>query len=184
MARRRRRGGVSPLPIRHPGRFSELGSVILPGPGSPCLFLDAAAQVKLLVHGDDFVGIGRSKALDEFQRNLEARYECKTQRLGWRKEVASEARVLGRIITLDDSGATIEADPALLEEAVHQLGLTDASSVNTPGARTEYFGQGSGNEVKQRRLMGEHGDDYAFRRARLAELVSRTPGTTMALPRN
>ena len=75
------------------------------------------------------------------------------QRLGWAKGRAREARVLGRIITLGEEGAMLEADPALLEEVVHALGLSGASSVVTPAVKSE--GGESGEEVKKRRLIGD-----------------------------
>ena len=64
------------------------------------------------MHGDDFVVVGRRGALDNLQKHLESYYECKVQRLGWAKGRCREARVLGRVITLQEDGVMIEPDPA------------------------------------------------------------------------
>ena len=72
--------------------------------------------MRALVHGDDFVPVGKKKMLDKLQAHLEGEYECKVQRLGWTRGMSREARIFGRIITLTDDGAMIEADPALLEK--------------------------------------------------------------------
>ena len=73
--------------------------------------------------GDDFVAVGRRIGFDKLQATLESAYEIKAERLGWSKGRQREGRVLGRVIRLAAEGATLESDPALLEEAVHRLGL-------------------------------------------------------------
>ena len=70
------------------------------GQAAPCLFYDAAAGVRVLVHGDDFVAVGRRSGLDKLQSTLEAPYEIKTERLGWSKGRQRQGIVLGHIIRL------------------------------------------------------------------------------------
>ena len=108
-----------------------------------------------MVHGDDFVAVGKKGALDQLQSFLESIYESKVQRLGWGKGKSREARVLGRIITLTPEGATLGADPALLEEVLHLLNLSGATPVITPAVKSEYLKETDSEEVKRRRLEGD-----------------------------
>ena len=95
--------------------------------------------------------MGRRSELDRLQEHLEWAYECKVQRLGWSKGRGREARILGRIINLTTHGATIEPDPALLEEVVHELKLEGASPLITPAIKSDHFGDIHGEEIKRRR---------------------------------
>ena len=96
--------------------------------------------------------------LDQIEAGLRAelggRYESKVQRLGWTKGRAKEARILGRTIILDEYGLTIEADPALLEDAARTLDLTSANPVITPVVKPSHFGAVAQEEVQRRRLQG------------------------------
>ena len=107
------------------------------GQASPCIFYSEELNVRVLVHGDDFVAVGSRANLDILQKKLESVYESKTQRIGWEKGRSREARVLGKIITLTNEGALLEPDPALLEEVIHLLDMSGASSVVTPVVKEE-----------------------------------------------
>ena len=62
-----------------------------------------------------------------------------------------EIKVLGRVVTYNDWGWSLEADPALLESAIDKLNLSCAKGVSSPGVRLD---EGcSGAEVRTRRLM-------------------------------
>ena len=113
------------------------------GQASPCQYIDPLTGVRLLVHGDDFVAVGRCGDLDELEGLLRKRYECKVQRLGWRKGRSRQARVLGRIITLHEDGVDIEADPALIETAIRAYGVEDGNAVTTPAAKSEAIEESS-----------------------------------------
>ena len=82
------------------------------GESSPCVFFNEAVQGRALVHGDDFVIVARRSELDRVQTELERRYDVRTEKLGWARGKAKEARIVGRILRLTPEGATIEADPA------------------------------------------------------------------------
>lgn len=84
-----------------------------------------------------------------------SKYECKLQRLGWLKGMSKQTRILGRVITLTTDGIEIEADPALIEDAISSLSLESANPVATPGAKSDHFGKGDAEELKQRRAQGE-----------------------------
>lgn len=121
------------------------------GEGSPCIFWCPESQIRVFVHGDDFVAVGYRSELDKLVAKLKDKYEMKVQRLGWSRGTEKEARILGRIVRLVEQGLTIEADPALLEEVVHMLSLTQAKTVKTPAVRTEFFGAVSSHDMLKRR---------------------------------
>ena len=53
------------------------------GTACPCLFVDAKRGLALSVHGDDFTTIGSKCELNKFERELESKYDLKTDgRLG------------------------------------------------------------------------------------------------------
>ena len=60
----------------------------------------------------------------------------------------------GEFARLSKEGITIEADPALIEKALEQLGLSGATAVKTPAARTERFEPVTAEEVVKRRAHG------------------------------
>ena len=143
------------------------------GEASPCVFYNPGTNIRILVHGDDFVAVGRRYKLDALQEQLESVYECKVQRIGWQRGRAREARILGRVITLTEEGANIEPDPALLEEVVHLLGMQGAAATVTPANKEDYFGDISGEEVKKRRLQADQNHH--------ATINGSSPGVTIDL---
>ena len=78
---------------------------------NPCLYYNAQSKVAVLVHGDDFVGVCTRSALADFRRQLESRFEVKTQIVAHKGEgKVKEARVLNRIIRRVEEGWEYEAD--------------------------------------------------------------------------
>ena len=78
---------------------------------NPCLYHNPKSGLICMVHGDDFVSTGITAAAKEFRRQLEARFEIKTQLLGAegvvvsartetteKEEVRQEGRVLNRVV--------------------------------------------------------------------------------------
>lgn len=125
------------------------------GKASGCHFYKEASQVRLLVHGDDFVAVGNKNALDDYEAMMTKTYECKVARLGWTKGMSRQTRILGRIVTLHDDGIDIEADPALLEEAIANMGLRGAKGCVTPAVHREHFEKMTSEELTRVRMKGE-----------------------------
>ena len=113
------------------------------GTSSACIFYHREHDIVLMVHGDDFFAVGGRSKLDTLEAGLRDQYECKTQRLGWSKGRCREAGVLGKTITLDADGLTVEADPALIDEAINGMDLRSANAVTTPAVKSEHFGASS-----------------------------------------
>ena len=64
-----------------------------------------------MVHGDDFVGVGRKSELDKMRMALEETYRLKVEILSGEKEDVREVKILNKIIRWTDSGVELEADP-------------------------------------------------------------------------
>ena len=105
------------------------------GQASPCHFWHEKWDVRVLVHGDDFVAIGPNEGLEKFRGMMEASYECKVESVGPGPEEQKELRVLGRIISYTEDGLRYEADPRHAEAVVEKLGLKDSNPAPTPAAK-------------------------------------------------
>ncbi len=88
-----------------------------------------------MVHGDDFVAVGKERHLQETQKALEEKYKLKVEKLGAEKNDAKEIRVLNTVIRHTDDGLELEADPRHVELVVRELGLESARTTRTPGAK-------------------------------------------------
>ena len=76
----------------------------------------------MVVHGDDFIVVGCGADLDWLSQTHNEKFELvQKARLGPGHD--SEATVLNRCVTYNDSGLTWEADPRQAELAVAELGL-------------------------------------------------------------
>ena len=90
------------------------------------------------VHGDDYVSTGLPENLNWMKRELEKKYQVKTQVLGPDKEQLQQVKILNRIVSWEGArGLVYEADPRHVEIVVNQQMLQDAKEVNTPGTREE-----------------------------------------------
>ena len=69
------------------------------GTASPCCFYHPKFKVSLLVHGDDFVAVGRKAGRDYLSQTLRSHYEIKEKTLGPDDGDVKELRVLGRVLT-------------------------------------------------------------------------------------
>ena len=106
------------------------------GLASPCIFYHPEKKIRSYVHGDDYVSTGSREALKWMQTKLESKYHLKTQMLGPGHE--QQLKIINRIVTWHNHrGITYEADPRHVELVIEQLGLQNASTVSTPGAREE-----------------------------------------------
>ena len=99
----------------------------------PSVFHHPLYDITTLVHGDDYVSAGPAHALSWLQRELEAKFEVKTQRVGEGHQCVGEGKVLNRIVRATELGWELEADPRHGELVREQLGIgANAKSVTTP----------------------------------------------------
>ena len=99
---------------------------------NPCLYHQRDSGLMVLVHGDDFVCVGSRDAARMFKRQLESRFEIKTQVIGSGEGEQKEGRVLNRIIRVTEDGWEYEADQRHVDILIDELGLRGANGVQTP----------------------------------------------------
>ena len=103
------------------------------GTGHPSVFWHPVRKICTIVHGDDYVSSALPADLEWLKLELEKSYEIKTQKLGMSKGWDREGKVLNRIVSCDETGWSIEADPRHAELVVEQLGIETARAVVSPG---------------------------------------------------
>jgi hypothetical protein len=105
------------------------------GKSSPCLFHNSSSNTTIMVHGDDFVGVGRPEELTKLKSTLENKYKLKVETLSGDKSDAQEVRILNKVIRWTPGGVELEADPRHAELVVRELGLEKASASKVPGTK-------------------------------------------------
>ena len=99
------------------------------GTCSPCIFHNHSSNITVMVHGDDFVGIGKPGELSKLREVLENKYKLKVETLSGEKGDVQEVRILNKIVHWTPSGLELEADPRHAELAVKALGLETRNRV-------------------------------------------------------
>ena len=107
------------------------------GESSPCSFHHPTRNIKVVVHGDDFVSEGKKSELIWFDTELKKSFELKTEVLGPDHGEVRELRILNRVLRWEKAGITWEADQRHAELIVEQLGLEKSKSVATPGCKED-----------------------------------------------
>ncbi len=97
------------------------------GISSPCIFHNAQHDSTIMVHGDDFVGVGNPVELGRIRAALEDKYKLKVETLSGDKADVQEVKILNKIIRWTDRGIELEADPRHAEIVVRELGLEGAT---------------------------------------------------------
>lgn len=88
------------------------------------------------MHGDDFTTAGPRDQLDWFKAQPERKYELKENcRLGQRKSVDKEGRILNRMVRWTEACLEYKADPRQAEKIIEELGLESATGVSTPATK-------------------------------------------------
>ena len=120
------------------------------GEASACHFYHAPRDLWIMVHGDDFISIGQSEDQAWLRDVLAKEYELK-QAIAAPNSACRSVTVLGRVITVDDEGWQVEADPRHVEACVAELNLHAAKGVATPVATLHEAGL-SAQQLKKIRL--------------------------------
>jgi hypothetical protein len=97
-------------------------------------------DLRVLVHGDDFLCLGDQQAIDDFEALLKTRYEFKKlANIGWQESDDKEVVFLNRVIALKIQGGekklVFEADVRHANMIVEQLGLSKANGVDVPTSK-------------------------------------------------
>ena len=107
------------------------------GKAYPCTFYHAEADVRLLVHGDDFLVLADEDGHRFVDKVLSEEYEFKCDgHIGPECEKDSMT-VLNRVVSNDSQTGTVtyEADPRHAEALVRDLGLESAKAAKTPAEK-------------------------------------------------
>ena len=118
------------------------------GDSNPCLFYHPGRQIRLLVHGDDYVGVADDYQLKWLQKKIEDKFEIKSQTLGpdSSKGEKKQVSILGRIIEWKEEGISYEADPRHAQKLIRELELENCKEVTTPGIKIEESKKEEGDE--------------------------------------
>lgn len=106
------------------------------GASSPCTFLHPGRNVKLAVHGDDFVCEGREGDLRWPAEELQKAFEVNVEIMGKNKHPCTELTLLNRVIEWREwGGLSWEPDPRHGEIVIKSLGLEGGKPSKTPGVK-------------------------------------------------
>ena len=86
-----------------------------------------------MVHGDDFVAVGRPRDVEWMNSELKDRFQITSTKIGGGASGTKEGRIINRIIRRTNDGWTYEVDQRHRDVIVEALGLQEANPVKTPG---------------------------------------------------
>ena len=142
------------------------------GDATPCVFYHPDRGIRTLVHGDDYLSVGKPEDFKWMETMLMKKYQIKTQVLGPDEDQARQVKVLNRIISWDGArGILYEADPRHAEIIIEQLKLTEAKPLTTPGTKEE----GTTKEDSEEKLGSEEASQYRALVARCNYLCPDRP---------
>ena len=105
------------------------------GRANPCLYHHPGKQLRLLVHGDDYLVTGADADLRWLRREVAKKFEIKSSILGTGEDEEEEVTFLNRVVRYTEHGIEYEADPRHTEIIVNELSLKGANGVSTPGTK-------------------------------------------------
>ena len=104
------------------------------GKTSPCIFVHVERNLRVFVHGDDFVTAGTLPHCRWFRAEMASTWEIKERgALGYE---LTEVRILGRVLRRTSAGYELEADSRHARMIREALGFSkESKGVNTPGCK-------------------------------------------------
>ena len=149
--------------------LQSIGFIV--GRGHPSVFHHPGRDVRVLVHGDDYLSSGYAKDLDWLKACLEKQYELQSQRIGVGEGKSSEGKILNRIVRWTSNGFEMEADPRHCELVLKQLEIEDQKSLSSPGTE----GKDEEDDDEDVQLVGENASNFRGIAARLNYLSADRP---------
>jgi hypothetical protein len=144
------------------------------GRASTCNFRHVSRDIKLTVHGDDFLVAGPRSDLDWLKTKMQQKYDIKAQLLGPEKDCQSEIKILNRIIRWGSSGLEYEPDQRHAEIVISELGLMKAKPVSTPSIME------NAEKFNETPLSSEQAQKYRSLAARVNFLAQDRPDLQFA----
>lgn len=106
----------------------------LTGVSKPCIFYSVKREVMVVVHGADFTKLGLDRDIDWFEDKLHESFEIKIRgRLGEGCNSPRDLRILERVVSVDESGLSYEADPRHCDLFIKSLAVDDNTHAANPG---------------------------------------------------
>ena len=99
------------------------------------MFQHPSKKIRCLVHGDDFVCVGRPEDLKCLKAKLSARFEIKTTTVGANAHDGEvrEARILNRVIRITPEGWEYEADQRHADPIIRETGASCKGTLSHQG---------------------------------------------------
>ena len=81
--------------------------------------------------------VGPAKAVAEVGKVLGQKYKLKVETLGTGTDDAKEVRILNKVVSIDNAGVHLEANPRHAERAIEEMGVSDGKVSTVPGSKEE-----------------------------------------------
>ena len=122
--------------IEYSRTLLDMGFV--PGKSSTVVFYNPELDIRLVVHGDDFVLSGEQIHLERFAAQLKEKYLVKIRGiLGPDRNDQKVISILNRIVEWTELGLQIEADPKHVKTMLDDLDLQNANGSSVTGSKLE-----------------------------------------------
>ena len=97
------------------------------------MFHHLERDIRVLVHGDDYLTSGHGGDLDWMKSRLEDKYKIPTQHVGNGVDQISGGKILNRIVWWTPNGYVMEADQRHCELILERLDVENLEPLSTPG---------------------------------------------------
>ena len=100
---------------------------------APCLYFHPEKDVYVVIHVDDVMAIGPKSRLQEFQKEIENKYEVTADMVGPGGDEKKSGKFLGRLIGWESSGLTWSGDSKMAKASIEEWDMMNSKAVETPG---------------------------------------------------
>ena len=121
------------------------------GRSNPCIYYHEEYSIRLLVHGDDFMGVASRESAHWVKERLKERFTVEVEIGGHREGESREIKILNRIVRATPEGWEYEADQRHGEILVKELGVEGCAGVGSPGEEEKKHEQrvsGNGGKIE------------------------------------
>jgi hypothetical protein len=133
---------------RPKGIKKEKGFLV--GEANTCTFYHQNREIRIVVHGDDFVVTGPPKELEYVRQALSEKYSVKVRSVtGPSASDAKEGAILNRTVRWESGEVSFEADPKHVEKMLKDMRLTDCRPNRVPGAKEDWTERGEALQGEQ-----------------------------------
>lgn len=112
------------------------------GRANACTFFHPHREIRIVVHGDDFVVTGGPAELEFVKDVFKRKYPTKVRGvMGPNDTDDKEVTILNRVVRWMDDGVTFEADPKHVVKMLQDMRLGECQPVLLPGSRDQNDGE-------------------------------------------